>query len=161
MVGPPIRAAFRDDKPSRAAEAFAANLGGSVAELRRIDTPKGVYVAGTKHEPGRRALELLPAALAAIAKAIPFRRAMRCFLHPEPVPIPSPQGYVEALRHAHVLAVPHERAELMKQRLVEAAKRAGGSWEALSRAAKAGDTSAVLALRRAMRAATRNAEERR
>ena len=168
MVGPPIQAAFRDDKPTRAAEAFAAKLGCSVAELRRVETPKGVYVAGTKREAGRPALELLPAALVDIAKAIPFRKAMRWgtgsftfgrpirwvvallgaelvelelagvrsgrssfghrFLHPEPVLIAAPERYVAALREAHVLVVPHERAALMRQRLIEAGARAGGSW---------------------------------
>lgn len=167
VVGPPARVAFRDGAPTKAAEAFAKKLGCAVDDLERLDTPKGEYVAGTQHEAGRPARELLPDALAAIAKAVPFRKSMRWgtgstlfgrpvrwllallgnepltvefagvksgtmtfghrFLHPDPLAIAEPTEYVAALRAAHVLVDPAERAEQMRTRLLEAAKQAGGT----------------------------------
>jgi glycyl-tRNA synthetase beta chain len=77
VTGPPVRAAFRDGAPTKAAEAFAKKLGCAVADLERVDTPKGEYVKGTRREAGRPALELLPDMLAELVTAIPFRKSMR------------------------------------------------------------------------------------
>ena len=77
LTGPPVRAAFKDGAPTKAAEAFAAKLGCSVNELRRVETPKGEYLVGTRRETGGAADALLPEALVAIASAIPFRKSMR------------------------------------------------------------------------------------
>lgn len=77
VQGPPTRAAFKDGKPTRAAEAFASKLGCSIDELERVDTPKGEYLKGTRREKGRPAAELLSDALVSITKAIPFRKSMR------------------------------------------------------------------------------------
>jgi glycyl-tRNA synthetase beta chain len=77
LTGPPVKAAFKDGTPTKAAEAFANKLGCSVSELRRVETPKGEYLVGTRKETGRAAVELLPAALSALALAIPFRKSMR------------------------------------------------------------------------------------
>src|SRR5580692_37214 len=77
VAGPPVKAAFKDGVPTKAAEAFAAKLGGAVADLRRVETPKGEYLAGTRREAGQAALALLPAALGQIVLAIPFRKSMR------------------------------------------------------------------------------------
>jgi glycyl-tRNA synthetase beta chain len=77
VTGPPVKAAFKDGVPTKAAEAFAAKLGCAVADLRRVETPKGEYLAGTRREAGQGATALLPAALVQIAGAIPFRKSMR------------------------------------------------------------------------------------
>lgn len=77
VIGPPLKAAFKDGAPTKAAEAFAAKLGSSLDALRKIQTPKGEYLAGTRREQGRAAKELLPDALASIALSIPFRKSMR------------------------------------------------------------------------------------
>ena len=77
VTGPPTKAAFKDGVPTKAAEAFAVKLGCGVADLRRVETPKGEYLVGTRREAGRAATALLPDALAAIAGAIPFRKSMR------------------------------------------------------------------------------------
>jgi glycyl-tRNA synthetase beta chain len=166
VTGPPVKAAFKDGVPTRAAEAFAAKLGCAVADLRRVETPKGEYLAGTRREEGQAATALLPAALAQLVAAIPFRKSMRWgsgdftfgrpiqwivaligehvldlsvagvvshrasrghrFLAPGPVQIPSARAYLDVLRGAHVIADPDERAALMRDRLVAAAKQAGG-----------------------------------
>jgi glycyl-tRNA synthetase beta chain len=48
VIGPPETAAFRDGKPTKAAEAFAQKLGLGVGALTVIDTP-----AGPRQKPGR------------------------------------------------------------------------------------------------------------
>jgi glycyl-tRNA synthetase beta chain len=77
VMGPPVRAAFKDGAPTRAAEAFAEKLGVKVAELRRVDTPKGEYLAGTRSETGRPASALLPELLSSLIAEVPFRKSMR------------------------------------------------------------------------------------
>jgi glycyl-tRNA synthetase beta chain len=83
VIGPPEAAAFKDGKPTKAAEAFAAKLGATVESLSIIDKqagPKqkaGRYVVGRRVEKGRPAMELLGAALASTCAAIPFRKSMR------------------------------------------------------------------------------------
>ncbi len=77
VTGPPVAAAFKDGKPTRAAEAFAQKLGVTVDALRRVPTAKGEYLAGTRSETGRPSRELLPDVLAQIVTEIPFRKSMR------------------------------------------------------------------------------------
>ena len=85
VVGPPEAAAFKDGKPTKAAEAFAAKLGVAVSALRVVEraaagkaAPKsGRYVVGRRVEAGRPARELLGGVLAAVCAAIPFRKSMR------------------------------------------------------------------------------------
>ncbi|EYF03998.1 glycine--tRNA ligase subunit beta [Chondromyces apiculatus] len=78
VTGPPVKAAYKDGAPTRAAEAFAQKLGVPVDALRRVEGPKGgEYVAGTRRETGRAAKELLPEMLAGLITAIPFRKSMR------------------------------------------------------------------------------------
>src|SRR5207302_181708 len=65
VVGPPETAAFKDGKPTRAAEAFATKLGIAVDQLQIVDRPAaakqkpGRYVIGRRVEKGRPARELL------------------------------------------------------------------------------------------------------
>jgi glycyl-tRNA synthetase beta chain len=170
VMGPPVKAAFKDGVPTKAAEAFAAKLECAVADLRRVETPKGEYLAGVRREAGKRAEALLggpDGALAQIVLAIPFRKSMRWgagdlafgrpiqwivallgevllpmqlagieshrasrghrFLGAAAVQIPSAGAYLDALRAEHVLADPEERACMMRERLTEAAKAAGGT----------------------------------
>ena len=77
VTGPPVKAAFKDGEPTKAASAFAAKLGCSVAELERVQTPKGEYLCGVRREAGRPTAQLLAEALTAIASSIPFRKSMR------------------------------------------------------------------------------------
>jgi glycyl-tRNA synthetase beta chain len=83
VVGPPEAAAFKDGKPQRAAEAFAAKLGIPVEALTIVEKPAGPkqkpgrYLVGRRVEQGRSANELLGAVLAKTCAAIPFRKSMR------------------------------------------------------------------------------------
>lgn len=83
VTGPPEAAAFKDGKPAKAAEAFAAKLGVGVERLSVVERPAagkqkaGRYVVGRRQERGRDARELLGKALAEICAEIPFRKSMR------------------------------------------------------------------------------------
>jgi glycyl-tRNA synthetase beta chain len=168
LTGPPVGAAFdREGKPTRAAEAFAAKLGCTVTDLRTVETAKGKYIAGTRREKGKPALELLATLLPQIVKEIPFRKSMRWgageatfgrpiqwlvalfggeiiqlsfagvtsgrasrghrFLSPGAVELGGAGDYVGRLRAARVVVDPEERASLMRERLLLAAKEAGGT----------------------------------
>ncbi|WP_394837056.1 glycine--tRNA ligase subunit beta [Pendulispora rubella] len=83
VIGPPETAAFKDGKPTRAAEAFAAKVGVPASELTVVEKaagPKqkpGRYVVARRQEQGREATALLGDAFAEICGAIPFRKSMR------------------------------------------------------------------------------------
>jgi glycyl-tRNA synthetase beta chain len=83
VIGPPETAAYKDGKPTKAAEAFAAKLGATVESLtiqEKAAGPKqkaGRYVVGRRVETGRPASELLGATLERVCAAIPFRKSMR------------------------------------------------------------------------------------
>ena len=63
LVGPAVKIAFKDGKPGPAAEAFAKKCGVSVDALKRIETPKGEYVAASVTKKGRSAAEVIRAEL--------------------------------------------------------------------------------------------------
>jgi glycyl-tRNA synthetase beta chain len=97
IVGPPEAAAFKDGKPTKVAEAFAAKVGCDVSALAVIEReagPKqdgasaaspargqqkraGRYVVGRRVERGKEATELLGKVLAEVCAAIPFKKSMR------------------------------------------------------------------------------------
>ena len=53
VTGPPVRAAFdARGEPTRAAEGFARKQGVEVAELTRVETPKGEYLACHRRQAG-------------------------------------------------------------------------------------------------------------
>lgn len=77
VAGPPAQAAFRDGKPTKAAEGFARSSGVEVSALFTKDTPKGPYVFATVHEKGQETKELMPEVLRRALLGIPFSRTMR------------------------------------------------------------------------------------
>ncbi len=83
VTGPPETAAYKDGKPTKAAEAFATKLGLPLEQLQVVareaqgKQKAGRYLVGRKQERGRDARELLGKALAEICAEIPFRKSMR------------------------------------------------------------------------------------
>jgi glycyl-tRNA synthetase beta chain len=83
VIGPPETAAFKEGKPTKAAEAFATKLGVSLESLKVEDKPAagktkaGRYLVGRRQEKGKAARELLGKALAEVCAEIPFRKSMR------------------------------------------------------------------------------------
>ena len=77
-LGPSAKAAFAPDgSHTKAASRFAEAQGVAVAALRRVQTPKGEYLAVEVTEPGRPASALLPAVLGAAVHGIEFKKRMR------------------------------------------------------------------------------------
>jgi glycyl-tRNA synthetase beta chain len=59
VIGPSLKVAFKDSRPTPAAEAFAKKAGVDVSKLERISNPKGEYLAATVTRKGRGAAEVL------------------------------------------------------------------------------------------------------
>ncbi len=59
LKGPPVSAAFKDGKPTQAAEGFARKQGVELDALQVRDTDKGEFVFAVKKTPGRPATEIL------------------------------------------------------------------------------------------------------
>jgi len=77
-LGPSAQAAFdAEGKPTQAALGFAKSQGVEVAQLKRVQTPKGERVAAVKVEKGQRAEKVLPGILERLVASLKFRKAMR------------------------------------------------------------------------------------
>ena len=57
--GPSVNVAYKDGQPTPAAHAFAKKAGVDVAQLERVTTPKGEYLAAKVTKKGRTAAEIL------------------------------------------------------------------------------------------------------
>ena len=82
VTGPPASAAFdKEGKPTKAAIGFAAKIGVPVEALTTVEVagPKGkaAYVAARREQPGAPTRSLLPALLADLLRAIPWKKSMR------------------------------------------------------------------------------------
>jgi glycyl-tRNA synthetase beta chain len=78
VVGPPKSAAFdASGAPTKAAQGFAKSQGVSVEQLTIKETPKGLYLAVEKHEPGKSAKQVLTSSLPGYLTKLNFPKAMR------------------------------------------------------------------------------------
>ncbi|MDE2905946.1 MAG: glycine--tRNA ligase subunit beta [Acidobacteriota bacterium] len=78
VTGPPVRAAFdANGEPTRAALGFARKQGVDVADLARVQTPKGEYLACHRRQDGEDTRSLLGGVLAATLRDLAFPKAMR------------------------------------------------------------------------------------
>ncbi len=59
LHGPAVKIAFKDGKPTPAAEAFARKVGLPVAKLEKVSTPKGEYLSARITKKGHPASDLL------------------------------------------------------------------------------------------------------
>jgi len=59
IVGPSVNVAYKDGQPTPAAHAFAKKAGVDVAQVDRISTPRGEYIAAKVTKKGRNAAEIL------------------------------------------------------------------------------------------------------
>ena len=77
LTGPPVAAAFAaDGSPTPAAAGFARKNNIDVAQLERVDTPKGTYLGYRKHQRGKAAVDVLPDVLATTLRSFSFPKAM-------------------------------------------------------------------------------------
>ena len=78
VTGPSIAAAYNaDGAPTKAATGFARKHGSEVSELIEVDTPKGRYLAYSRHQVGAASTEVLPAVLAATLRDLSFPKQMQ------------------------------------------------------------------------------------
>jgi len=59
VTGPSVNVAYKDGQPTPAAHAFAKKSGVDIAQLEKVSTPKGEYVAAKVTKKGRTAAEIL------------------------------------------------------------------------------------------------------
>jgi glycyl-tRNA synthetase beta chain len=76
VTGPSFKVAFKDGKPTPAAEAFARKAGVEVAKLKKITSPKGEYLAATVTRKGRSAALILAEAIPKEVAAIYWAKSM-------------------------------------------------------------------------------------
>jgi glycyl-tRNA synthetase beta chain len=76
ILGPSVKVAFKDGKPTPAAEAFARKTGVEVSKLEQVSNPKGEYLAATVTKKGRRAAEVLAEALPKEIQAVYWSKNM-------------------------------------------------------------------------------------
>src|ERR1051326_622823 len=76
ITGPSTKVAFKDGKPTPAAEAFAKKAGVDVSKLEKITNPKGEYLAATVTKKGRQAAEILAEVLPKEIAAIYWAKNM-------------------------------------------------------------------------------------
>jgi glycyl-tRNA synthetase beta chain len=76
--GPAARVAWdAEGKPTKALLGFCQGKGVDPADVRRVVTPKGEYVAATVHHAGQPAAEVLPGLLQRVATGLAFPKVMR------------------------------------------------------------------------------------
>jgi len=63
VTGPATKVAFKDGEPQPPAHAFAKKVGLDIAQLERVTTPKGEYLAAKVTKKGRPAADILSEAL--------------------------------------------------------------------------------------------------
>ncbi len=59
ITGPSVNVAYKDGQPTPAAHAFAKKAGVDIAQLEKVTTPKGEYLAAKVTKKGRSAAEIL------------------------------------------------------------------------------------------------------
>lgn len=77
VTGPPWAVAFKDGEPTKAALGFAKKNGVDASALKKVETPKGDYVAADVREEGQPAADVLKSVLPEIIAKAHFRKAMR------------------------------------------------------------------------------------
>ena len=76
LLGPPVKAAYKDGAPTAAAHAFAKKAGVAVEALRTVTNPKGEYLAATVTHAGRSAAAVLTTELPKEIAALYWAKSM-------------------------------------------------------------------------------------
>ncbi|MDN3522880.1 glycine--tRNA ligase subunit beta [Halomonas ramblicola] len=75
--GPALAAAFKDGRPTKAAEGFARSCGVGVDELIHLETDKGTWLGYREQQRGESTTALLPAIVEKAIAALPVPKNMR------------------------------------------------------------------------------------
>ena len=77
LLGPPVKAAYKDGKPTKAAEAFAEKAGVAVDALRTITNARGEYLAATAKRAGRSFADVITTELPKEIASLYWAKNMR------------------------------------------------------------------------------------
>ena len=78
ITGPAVAAAYTSDgAPTKAATGFARKHASELSDLIEVDTPKGRYLAYSRHQTGAASTAVLPAVLAATLRDLSFPKQMQ------------------------------------------------------------------------------------
>lgn len=122
LNGPPVSAAFGGDgRPTPAAEGFARKSGVEVADLERVETPRGVYLAFRKHQRGRAAIDVLGGMLGGVLRDLTFPKLMRwdAALDDGELPFGRPIRWILFLYGGRVVPFSIRRTEAAQSPLVQ------------------------------------------
>ncbi len=160
--GPSVSVAYKDGQPTPAAHAFAKKSGVDVAQLERVTTPKGEYIAAKVTKRGRTASEILadglPKELATIywAKNMYWRKPSERFVRPVRWLVAMLDGEVVPLEFAGVRAGSSSRGHRILTDGAVKISRAGASYIDSLRTAKVlGRAEREHQIRKALDTATR------
>ncbi len=161
-TGPSVNVAYKDGQPTPAAHAFAKKAGLHVAQLERVTTPKGEYIAAKVTRKGRTAAEILaealPKEIAAIywPKSMYWRRTNERFVRPVRWLVAMLDGEAIPLEFDGIQAGNTSRGHRILSDGAVAIPRAGSAYVEALRAAKIlGRTEREQQIRQALDAATR------
>jgi glycyl-tRNA synthetase beta chain len=160
--GPSVNVAYKDGQPTPAAHAFAKKAGVDVAQLEKVSTSKGEYLAAKVMKKGRSAAEILtenvPKEISALywPKNMYWRKTNERFVRPVRWLVAMLDGEVIPLEFGGVQAGKSSRGHrILSDGAVEIA-RAGSSYVDSLRAARVlGRAEREHQIRKALDAATR------
>lgn len=77
IVGPPVKAAYRDGKPTAALTGFAERCGVEPDAVQQVETEKGLYLAVEQERPGRRTIDVLAELVPRLLSEMHWPKVMR------------------------------------------------------------------------------------
>src|SRR5438105_168142 len=141
LQGPATKVAYSDGRPSPAAEAFAKKAGVPVAQLQKVQTPKGEYLAAHITRKGKSAAEVVTQSLPRIISSIYWPKNMywrsgapERFVRPVRWLVAMLDGEVIPLEFAGVRAGNRSRGHRLNRNAAVAIKSASGYQAALEKA---------------------------
>src|ERR1700757_2040840 len=162
LTGPSVQVAYKDGLPTPAAQAFARKAGVDVAQLEKIDTPKGEYLSARVTKKGRSAAEILseslPKEIATIywPKNMYWRKPNERFVRPVRWLVAMLDDKTIPLEFDGIRAGNHSRGHRILADQAVTISRAGSSYIDALRAAKVlGRAEREHQIRKALDAATR------
>src|SRR6201997_1586149 len=160
--GPSVNVAYKDGQPTPAAHAFAKKAGVDVAQLEKISTPKGEYLAAKVTKKGRTAAEILaeslPKELSTIywPKNMYWRKPNERFVRPVRWLVAMLDGEVIPLEFDGIRAGNRSRGHRILADAAVTISKAGSSYiDALRTAKVLGRAEREHQIRKALDAATR------
>jgi len=163
LTGPSVNVAYKDGQPTPAAHAFAKKAGVDVAQLDKVSTPKGEYIAANATRKGRSAadilVEALPKEISAIywPKNMYWRKPSERFVRPVRWLVAMLDGETIPLEFDGILAGNTSRGHRILSNSSVAIPRAGTQYVDSLRAAKVlGRAEREHQIRKALDAATRS-----